>query len=167
MALPVLRVERFIGYSSYVSPPPSGERHELGVLPQHFADMFGWEELAQLISRVYLALPEAERAQAHVFAENYGEAGALEYYASRYALPRVISPHNSFWYWGPGPETGGPIIIIGGTREDHLRVLEDVAQVATTSCAYCMPYERGRPVFVARGWKVPLAEIWPREKRFI
>ena len=30
----------------------SGERHEKGALPQHFADMFGWETLADEVARV-------------------------------------------------------------------------------------------------------------------
>ena len=101
-----------------------------------------------------------------MFAQNYGEAGALEYFASRYPLPQVICPHNSYWYWGPGPD-GGTIIIVGGRREDHRDALQEVEQVATTSCDYCMPYERNLPVFVGRGWKVSLNAIWPRQRRFI
>jgi hypothetical protein len=30
-----------------------------------------------------------------------------------------------------------------------------------------MPYERDRPVFVGRRWKVPLSAIWPAQKMFI
>jgi hypothetical protein len=29
-----------------------------------------------------------------------------------------------------------------------------------------MPYEDDQPIFVCRGLKVPLAEIWPRLKHF-
>jgi hypothetical protein len=167
LALPVLDVGRLTAYSArFGLQSPAAERHELGVLPQHFADMFGWEPLAQAVSRVYLALPDAERATARVFAQNYGQAGALEYYAARYPLPRVVSPHNNYWYWGPGPD-GGTIIIVGGRREDHLKALEQVDQVSATSCDYCMPYENNQPIFVGRGWKVSLQAVWVREKHFI
>jgi len=30
-----------------------------------------------------------------------------------------------------------------------------------------MPYERDLPVYVCRGIKAPLAEVWPRLKHFI
>ena len=167
-ALPVLSPGRFVAYAARLGgSAPSGERQELGPLPQHFADMFGWEELAREISRVYLSLPERERPAARVFARNYGEAGALEYYATRYPLPRVVCPHNNYWYWGPGPDDGGTIIVIGGSREDHLRALSEVTLAGRTVCQYCMPYENGRPIFVGRGWKVPLSAIWPHERSFI
>jgi hypothetical protein len=166
-ALPVLDPDQFVAYSKRLGMTPrAGERHETGPLPQHFADMFGWEQLARTVSHVYLDLPEPERRTARVFAQNYGEAGALEHYASRYPLPRVISPHNNYWYWGPGPD-GGTIIVVGGRREELLDALDQVDEVARTSCDYCMPYERNLPVFVGHGWKVSLNAIWPREKRFI
>lgn len=168
LGLPVLPVETYIAYQARLGVAPSaGERHELGALPQHYADMFGWEELAQTVSRVYQGLPEAERATARVFARNYGQAGALEWFAGRYPLPPVVSPHNSYWLWGPGPEDGGTIIIVGGRREDHLRALERVDEAARTSCGYCMPYEQDQPIWVGRGWKMSLGTIWPAEKKFI
>jgi hypothetical protein len=165
---PVLPVERFLAYSQAIGiGPRSQERHEMGALPQHYADMFGWEELARTVSRVHLSLPEDERATARVFASNYGQAGALEYFASRYPMPRVVSPHNTYWLWGPAPDDGGTVIIIGGRREEHLEALREVEEVARTSCDLCMPYENGRPIFVGRGWRVSLNAVWPKTKRFI
>src|SRR5205823_3416103 len=77
--------------------PPGGERMAYRELPQHIADQLGWPELARTVSRAYLALPEDERRDAVVVARNYGEAGALDLYARELPLPRVISPHNSYW----------------------------------------------------------------------
>jgi hypothetical protein len=168
MALPVLPVERLAAYQASLGlTAPTEEKHELGELPQHFADMHGWEDLAREVSRVYLTLPEGERPTARVFASNYGQAGAIEYFAGRYPLPRVISPHNNYWYWGPGPDDGGAFILIGGTLDEHLRVFERVEQAGVTRCRYCMPYENGRPIFVGGGWKVRASDLWPRLKRFI
>ncbi|HEY6362289.1 MAG TPA: glycosyltransferase family 39 protein [Vicinamibacterales bacterium] len=167
MGLPVLPIQTHIAYAAALGVRPSSqERQELGVLPQHFADMYGREELAHTISSVYQSLPAEEKASARVFARNYGEAGALEYYARRYPLPRVISPHNSYWFWGPGPD-GGTLIIIGGDREDNARVFERFDEVDRTRCTYCMPYENGRPIGIGRGWKIPLSQLWPTEKDFI
>jgi hypothetical protein len=163
----VLPAETLVAYSRHLGvTPSSGERHELGALPQHFADMHGWEDLARRISRVYQALPEDERATARVFARNYGQAGALELFRDRYPLPAVISAHNNYWLWGPGPD-GGTLIIIGGRLEDNQQAFEQVEEVSRTDCGYCMPYEDDLPIYVGRGWKVSLNAIWPREKRFI
>ena len=43
-----------------------------------------------------------DRAKACVFGQNYGEAGAIEYFARDLDLPPAISGHNSYWLWGPG-----------------------------------------------------------------
>ncbi len=166
MALPVLPVGAFMKYSRALGiKPSSGERHEMGALPQHFADMFGWEDLARTISQVYLSLPVDEQASARVFAQNYGEAGALEYFRGTYELPAVISPHNNYWFWGPGPD-GGTLIVIDGDLEDHRKVFSNVQEVARTSCRYCMPYEQNRPILVGRGWRVSLNAIWLKQKDF-
>jgi hypothetical protein len=169
MGLPLLPVPTYVFYTSALGLAASNqERQELGVLPQHFADMHGWEDLASTISRVYQDLPERERATARVWAQNYGEAGALEYFASRahYPMPRVISPHNNYWFWGPGDE-GGTLIVIGGRREDMDAAFENVEDVTRTRCDYCMPYENDLAIRIGRGWKVRLSDVWARERKFI
>ena len=144
----------------------SAERHEVGALPQHFADMFGWEALADAVARVVRTLPAEERATARIFVQNYGEAGALEYYGPSRELPPVISGHNAYWHWGPGPDGNGVLIIVGGDVEDHRRALTEVYEAGRSSCALCMPYEHDLPIYVARGLRVPLHEIWPAVKHF-
>jgi hypothetical protein len=167
LALPILPVDAFVTYARRLGiTPSSGERHELGVLPQHFADMFGWEDLARKISEVYQSLPDEEKPTARVFARNYGQAGALELFRDRYPLPPVISPHNNYWLWGPGAD-GGTLIIIGGDPEANRRVFEHLEEVTRTGCRLCMPYENDIPVYVGRGWRVSLNAIWPGQKRFI
>jgi hypothetical protein len=165
--VPVLPVETFIKYSAALGvKPATPEGKRLSELPQFFADMFGWEGLAQDVSAVYQALSEEERPAAVVFARNYGEAGALEYYAGKYPLPRVISTHNSYWFWGYPKEDVGTVIILGGKMEDHRRGCGDVAPAAVHRCRYCMPYENDLPIYVCRGLRVSLADIWKEERTF-
>jgi hypothetical protein len=54
------------------------------------------------------------------------------------------------------------LIIIGGTEEGHLRVFENVEQAGRTDCGYCMPYENSQPIWIARGLRLDMAEIWPQ-----
>ncbi len=52
-----------------------GRDHEL---PQDFADMLGWSELAKKVDAIYAALPNKD--QTMVLCDNYGQTGAINYY---------------------------------------------------------------------------------------
>ncbi|HEX2866930.1 MAG TPA: glycosyltransferase family 39 protein [Ignavibacteriales bacterium] len=173
--LPCLPVKTYIAYSQMTGVQPDGhEGKDLSELPQFYADMFGWENMARTVSEVYLTLPEDERESTFVFAQNYGEASALEYYSRKYPLPKIVSPHNSFWIW-ENEELKDPnrknyyqtVIIIGGRIEDHMRALESVAQRGTIKSQYAMPYENNLPVYIGRGFRVPVEAIWKKEKHFV
>jgi hypothetical protein len=166
-AVPVLPVESFIKYAAAAGVKPStAESKNLSELPQFYADMFGWEKLAKDVSAVYLALPEAERHSAVVFARNYGEAASLEYYAPKYALPPVISTHNSYWIWGYPKEGFRTVIVLRGDEDHHRGSCDEVRLAAVHACRYCMPYENNMPIYVCLGLRVPPAEIWKNEKTF-
>jgi hypothetical protein len=165
---PVLPVEAFVRYAAALGQKPgTEERQALGRLPQFYADMHGWRALAETVAGVVRALPAGDRAKACVFGQNYGEAGAVEYFARELDLPPAISGHNSWWLWGPGRCTGEVLVVVGDRRERLEELFTDVRLGAVTSCTDCMPYENGRSVWVARGLKRPLAELWPRIKGFI
>jgi len=70
-------------------------------LPQDFADMLGWEEMARLTAGAYHSLDSSEKTGTIVFANNYGMAGAIDYYGRRYGLPEAYSDNASFLYWLP------------------------------------------------------------------
>ncbi|WP_431215933.1 hypothetical protein ACQ86N_15530 [Puia sp. P3] len=70
-------------------------------LPQDFADMLSWEEMAQTVATAYASLDSTERAHTLLFCDNYGEAGAVNYYGPRYHLPIAYSDNASFLYWMP------------------------------------------------------------------
>ncbi|MDP2420584.1 hypothetical protein [Sediminibacterium sp.] len=48
------------------------------LLPQDFADMLGWRELALKVDSVYLSLPNKNNTL--ILCDNYGQAGAINYY---------------------------------------------------------------------------------------
>ncbi len=164
LAKPLLPVDRYVRYAAALGVEPStDERHRLGRLPQFFADMHGWPELAEAVTSVHRRLPPPDRAHACVFAQNYGEAGAIEYFAP--GLP-VISGHNSYWLWGPGRCDGDVMIVIGGRAEDLERSFATVEAAGRFDCQDCMPYEDGQILWVARGLREPVADVWPGVKHF-
>jgi hypothetical protein len=167
MAKAILPVEAYVAYAGRLGvAPPAEERHETGRLPQHFADMHGWRELAATVAAVHAALPPDDRARACVFAQNYGQAGALEHYAREMDLPPAISGHNTYYLWGPGRCTGEVLLVLGGTRERLQQQFQSVAAAAVFDCRDCMPYEDDKPIWVARGLRVPLAQAWPSVKHY-
>ena len=168
LAVPVLPVKATVSYVRSLSGTNvKSENFDAGVLPQHFADRFGWEEMATAAAKVYHSLPSADQASACIFTGNYGEAGALEFYGPRYGLPHVISGHNNYYIWGPDGCGGETVILIdAGDLEDLREVFSDVQEVGRTQCEYCMPYENHLPIYVAHGLKAPLEQLWPGVKSF-
>lgn len=70
-------------------------------LPQDFADMLSWDEMTQKVARVYASLDSTEKAHTLLFCNNYGEAGALNYFGPRHHLAPAYSDNASFLYWMP------------------------------------------------------------------
>jgi hypothetical protein len=94
-------------------------------------------------------------------------AGAIDLLGRRKGLPPAMSGHNNYWLWGPPEGWHGEVLILVGGEEDEIRAaFEQVEQADTIDCGLCMPYEDGQPVWVARGLKMPVEEIWPRLKNF-
>jgi hypothetical protein len=167
LGLPILPVQTYIRYAEMLGMGPStDENKELAELPQFFADMHGWEEIVSTVAAVYDTLSPAERVQTRVFTPNYGLAGAIDLLGRRHGLPPALSGHNSYWYWGPPAESPEIFIVLGQDREGLAQVFEQVEQAATIQCGYCMPYENNRPVWLCRGLKTPLAELWPEVRHF-
>ena len=165
-ARPLLPPQSFLQYQSAILfKVPNSEGHE-SVLPQHYADMFGWESLARDVSKVYQTLPDEEKKRTVVYCSNYGEAGAIEYFAKKYPLPKVICPHNSYWYWWSDKIIDPTIIIIGGTAEQHLDAVKECNLAAVHKTQYVMPYENNLNIFIARGLKMSLEKARKIFKNF-
>jgi len=71
-------------------------------LQQDFADMIGWQELAQKTWRFYHDLPPHVRDSTVVYARNYGFAGSLLYWIRDTAFrKKVICDNGTFLLWIP------------------------------------------------------------------
>jgi len=166
-ALPILSVKNYIAYSNTLGVKPSaGERHELGALPQFFADRYGWKEMVETVAKVYNALSKEEQSRCAIFTGNYGEASAIDYYGKKYGLPKAVSGHNSYFLWGPGNNTGNIVIVVGNKREDAEKVFDDVREAARIYNEYAMPFENNIPVLLCRKPHITLQEAWPKVKHY-
>jgi hypothetical protein len=163
---PVVPVDWLIEHSGMsVYMGIKGERKRVGRLHQHFADRFGWKEMAASVAKAYWKLSPEERSKACVLAGNYGEAGAIWLHGERWKLPKPISGHLQYFIWGPRGYSGEVVISIGiklKTLEDHFG---SVKRLSSRRCLLAMPEERVLSVYVCKGPKKPLEKIWPTFKR--
>jgi len=77
------------------------EDGEIHPLPQDFADMLGWQELADKTWLAYRALPDSTRARTLIKCDSYGQAGAINYYNRARPMPAATSFNGSYLYWFP------------------------------------------------------------------
>jgi|GEM_PF-31225 len=105
MGMPVFKPEKLATYFAWVK-----ENLGLGMvlrwetgryypLPQDYADMLGWDELATITAKAYAKIPDKKSVM--IYAENYGEAGAVMVLGKKYHLPDPVCFAESFYYWFP------------------------------------------------------------------
>ncbi|MHB1051023.1 MAG: ArnT family glycosyltransferase [Bacteroidota bacterium] len=170
MAIDILPVHTYITYAQTIGfSAPSTEGHDMSELPQHFADRFGWKELAQDVSFVYNSLSPAEQSSAAIYVQNYGQAGAIDHFGKQFGLPRALSGHNNYWIWGKEriDDSLSILIAVGGEMEDYKEVFQEVVVERTHRVPFVMPYENNRPIYICRKPIVRLKDIWHSTKSFI
>jgi hypothetical protein len=167
MAVPVLPVQTYIAYANAMGMSPSalaGEHQRLSGLPQHFADMFGWREMAADVEAVWRTLSPADQARAVVFGQNYGEAAAIDVFG--HGLPPAISGHNNYYVWGPRGHDGNVMVVIGGDAKEMEGLFRSVTLAGRIASPHAMPYETNLPIYILRGARTPLPALWPSLKHF-
>lgn len=160
--LPVEVFKKFYGRSAYMGI--RGERHELGRLRPHFADRFGWEEMAQNVANVYNSLNEEERSKVCVLTQNYGEAGAIWLFGEQHNLPKPLSGHLQYYLWGHRGHSGEVAISIGIDLQNLKNHFHNVEKRGEHVCLNALRYERCLDIYVCREPKKPLKEMWPSFK---
>jgi hypothetical protein len=164
LAVPLLPTSRYVAYAAALGQAPSTEeKKDVGRLPQFFADREGWPEMAAAVATAWNQLPPAERADAAVITGNYGEAGAIEHFAPDV---RVISGHNNYALWGYGDQPIDTLLVLSRSRERQLERFEHVEEVGRIECGDCMPYENGLTIFLGRGLRRPLPDLWADLKHY-
>jgi dolichyl-phosphate-mannose-protein mannosyltransferase len=164
--IPLLPAEMYIRYAAATHlQQPRIETHQLGPLPQLFADQFGWQEMAAKVADVYKSLPADVRGRTGIFGQNYGQAGAIDLFGPRYGLPPAISGHQNYFLWGPRGYTGESMIVMGDNESTLERKFTSVRKAAHVWHPYSMPDEHF-DVYYCQGLKLPLSQVWPHIKNW-
>jgi 4-amino-4-deoxy-L-arabinose transferase-like glycosyltransferase len=167
LSLPLLPLESYIRYSETLGlTSVKMEKHGDTRLPQVLADRFGWREMVAEVAQVYRSLTPEEQAKAAIYAQNYGQASAVDFYGREYGLPLALCGHNNYWLWGTRGYSGEVLIIIGGRIEDHRKAYDSVEQVGIHKNDYAMPHETDLPIFVCRNLKMPMENVCKLTKRY-
>jgi len=160
--MPILPVAAAVKYCKFFGVEDvKVENVPLDSLPQLFGDMFGWPEQVQAVVRAFHSLPAADQSRAALLAYNYGEAGAIDYFGKHYGLPKAISGHNQYGYWGPRGASGEVVIAIGFSKSRLDQSFADVQLFEVIRPAYALPEESGLTIYICRHPRQDLADSWP------
>ncbi len=158
--MPILPIETLVRYQETIGiKPPKSEVGHDSQLQQIFSEQLGWQEMVAQVADVYNNLPPEDRAKAGIFAGNYGEAGAIDFYGEKYGLPKAISPHQSYFLWGPRDYTGEVLILLGASKKTAEEKCNSVEEKTEVNFAYSESYEQYH-ILICRDTKKPLPEIW-------
>jgi len=168
VVLPLLPPKTYILYTHFIGiSEPKFEHRQASALPQLLADRFGWPEMATAVAKVYNSLPPDERARTAIFGQNYGEAGAIDFYGPKLGLPKAISGHVNYWYWGPRDYTGETMIVLGDTPPEQLeQYYARVEARGSVGHPYAMASEHFTIYFCSEPKDGTLTQLWPKLKNW-
>ena len=105
LGIPVWKEEKLAQFfdsmkrSTGFDAPLRDEDGQYHALPQDYADMLGWNELALAAAEAWKEIPDKEAA--FIYCENYGQAGAITVLGKDLGLPKPVCFSESFFYWAP------------------------------------------------------------------
>jgi hypothetical protein len=168
ITVPVLSPDGFRAYTKTLpfKLPVMEHSHARAPLPQWYADQFGWQEIVDATAVAWNRIPTADRSDCGIFAQDYGQAGAIDFLGRQQGLPPALSGHQTWFLWGPRGYSGNCMILLDDSRERLEELWQHVEYVGTSADN---PYalEKQIDVFLCRGAKFgTLAELWPQLKRW-
>jgi len=167
LVVPILPIDRLVAYMDRLpfKVPRTEHSHMSAALPQYYADQFGWEEMTAMTAQAWSRLKPEERHDCGIFAQDYGQAGAIDFFGRRYGLPAALSGHQTYFLWGPRGYSGNCLIVLDDRKEVLEEKFEQVEYVGSSDNPYAL--ERNIPVYICRGAKFgSLAQIWPQLKKW-
>jgi len=117
-SLPIYKPDRMVKYDQTMIKMglevmlkwEDGEVHDL---PQDYADMVGWDELAEKVWACYEDLPDSVQTETWIYGEFYGCAAPVLYYRPDPSYPDVYSFNDAFMEWIPRKPGFKHLIYIG------------------------------------------------------
>jgi hypothetical protein len=131
-----------------------------------FGEMFGWQQLVQIVGEAYEQLPVPIRAETALLTSNYGSAAALDLFGSEYGLPAAACGQNSYYYWSR-PDSLDSTVAVGFQRERLEALYREVLELGVISNVEGVRNEEAdRPFFLVRGAKLDADKLWEELRSF-
>ena len=131
------------------------------LLPQDFADMLGWRELAGKVDVAYSQIRDKKHTL--VLCDNYGQAGAINYYSGHKAL-KAVSLSADYINWFPIDEVEIKNVILvkdaDGQDEDNAKeklLFQTVTLVGKIENPYAR--EQGTSIYLLQGAKTSINNL--------
>ena len=134
-----------------------GKDHEL---PQDFADMLGWKELAQKVDEAYAKIEDKKHTL--VLCDNYGQAGAINYYSDFEGI-QAVTMNADYINWFPLDEEIRNIILVQSADDDDKErkkeqpLFHEIRLTGKVENRYAR--ESGTSIYVLLDAKVSINEI--------
>ena len=133
-------------------------------LTQDYADMLGWEEMAKKVAQTYHSLSPEQQKKTQIFADNYGEAGALHHYRIKYNIPDVTSLNSSFELWAADSLSAQYIIYVDDDDNVERRLSSIVeSYVKTGQVEMPLALENGTRIYLITNPSSKLNQIYKAE----
>lgn len=115
-------------------------------LPQDFADMLGWQEMADKALAACQMVSAGELQNTLVYCDNYGQAGALNYY-NRNKMPEAFSLNTDYIYWLPKNLDLQNMVLVGKLPDQQVITLfEEYKVIGTVENEYAR--EKGTQIIL-------------------
>lgn len=172
MALPIFSINQTLAVIKFLNDKipvtkftTTWEDHKQHPLTQDYADMLGWDTMAALAAKAWNELTPEQRKNTQIYADNYGDAGAIHHFGKKYNLPEVISLNSSFTLWAPDSLNAKYIIYVddqgGKNIESFSSALESYRKIGEVDNPLAREY--GTAVFLLVNPKTPLKERYAKE----
>ena len=135
-------------------------------LPQDFADMLSWKEMTAKVAHAYDLLDSTEKSHTLLFCDNYGQAGAVNYYGAPYHLPPAYSDNASFLYWLPDDfYKFDNIVLLTDDQQEMEHPFIHLFRQATLVDSVTNPYarERGSLIILLKGADSTLRQMFRKK----
>lgn len=134
-----------------------GKDHQL---PQDYADMQGWKELAEKVDSEYEKI--SDKKHTIVLCDNYGQAGAINFY-SRFKNIRAVTMNADYINWIPLDEEIKNVILVQNADDDDKErkkeqpLFQKVALTGKIENPYAR--EQGTSIYILLDAKVSINKI--------
>ncbi|SFC38391.1 Dolichyl-phosphate-mannose-protein mannosyltransferase [Flexibacter flexilis DSM 6793] len=141
------------------------EDGKLHALPQDYADMLGWKELAQKVDAAYEQI--GDTAHTLVYCDNYGQAGAINYYSRHAGHIGAVSFSADYLNWFDLSRPVKHIVMVKDlgdtdtTRSDERPLFQEIKYYGKIENPFAR--EQGTRIYILKNARTDINAILKKE----